>query len=159
MVRPKAAFERRFTALILEECRAEIAVAAGEVEDKRVFSAMFEELAASGVDARWCEGLVGGPEGDFWPRRMVIEINAPTPQTVDEFRSSVFTLAQARGHWHRWQAGLRAPDYDEAHAAFLTTDVVDASVVLTARREGAVVVTSDASDLRRLDPSPRLERV
>ncbi len=34
-----------------------------------------------------------------------------------------------------------------------TSDVVDASVVLTARRERAVVVTSDAGDLLRLDPT------
>jgi predicted nucleic acid-binding protein len=34
-----------------------------------------------------------------------------------------------------------------------TSDVVDASVVLTARRERAAVVTSDAGDLLRLDPS------
>jgi hypothetical protein len=40
-----------------------------------------------------------------------------------------------------------------------TSDVVDASVVLVARRERAVVVTSDVDDLRRLDPSLALERI
>lgn len=40
-----------------------------------------------------------------------------------------------------------------------TADVVDASVVLVARRERATVLTSDAVDLRRLDPSVRIERV
>lgn len=40
-----------------------------------------------------------------------------------------------------------------------TSDVVDASVVLVARRERAVVVTSDERDLRRLDPRLRLERI
>ena len=39
------------------------------------------------------------------------------------------------------------------------SDVVDASVVLVARRERAVVVTSDESDLRRLDPLARLMRI
>jgi rRNA-processing protein FCF1 len=34
-----------------------------------------------------------------------------------------------------------------------TSDVIDASVVLLARREQAIVVTSDLADLRRLDPS------
>jgi predicted nucleic acid-binding protein len=34
-----------------------------------------------------------------------------------------------------------------------TSDVIDASVVLTARREHAVVVTSDVNDMRRLDPT------
>jgi len=40
-----------------------------------------------------------------------------------------------------------------------TSDVVDASVVLVARREKAVVVTSDVDDLRRLDSGIRLERI
>jgi rRNA-processing protein FCF1 len=40
-----------------------------------------------------------------------------------------------------------------------TSDVVDASVVLVARREKAVVVTSDVDDLRRLDPGIHLERI
>jgi predicted nucleic acid-binding protein len=37
-----------------------------------------------------------------------------------------------------------------------TSDVVDASVVLIARRERAVVLTSDVDDLRRLDPTLEL---
>jgi hypothetical protein len=40
-----------------------------------------------------------------------------------------------------------------------TSDVIDASVVLTARRERAVVVTSDADDLLRLDPTLTLHSV
>ena len=40
-----------------------------------------------------------------------------------------------------------------------TSDIVDASVVLVARRERAVVVTSDVDDLRRLDPTLPLERI
>ena len=40
-----------------------------------------------------------------------------------------------------------------------TNDVVDASVVLVARRERAPVVTSDVNDLGRLDPTLRLERI
>jgi rRNA-processing protein FCF1 len=40
-----------------------------------------------------------------------------------------------------------------------TSDVIDASVVLVARRERAVVVTSDFDDLRRLDPALPLERI
>ena len=40
-----------------------------------------------------------------------------------------------------------------------TSDVVDASVVLTARRERAVVITSDPGDLHRLDPTLLVERV
>lgn len=40
-----------------------------------------------------------------------------------------------------------------------TADVIDASVVLLARRERAVVVTSDAGDLRRLEPNIALEAI
>jgi hypothetical protein len=40
-----------------------------------------------------------------------------------------------------------------------TADVVDASVVLIARRERASVVTSDPDDLHRLDPSLELHVV
>jgi rRNA-processing protein FCF1 len=40
-----------------------------------------------------------------------------------------------------------------------SSDVIDASVVLVARRERAVVVTSDVQDLRRLDPSLPVERI
>ena len=40
-----------------------------------------------------------------------------------------------------------------------SSDAIDASVVLVARRERAVVVTSDVDDLRRLDPKLPLERI
>jgi hypothetical protein len=41
-------------------------------------------------------------------------------------------------------------------AASGTSDVVDAHVVICARRAGQPVVTSDPSDLRQLDPAIRL---
>ncbi len=53
--------------------------------------------------------------------------------------------------------GVRDLDLDEARAAGAlcgvtkTADVVDASVVLLARRHRAAVLTSDPADLRRLD--------
>jgi rRNA-processing protein FCF1 len=40
-----------------------------------------------------------------------------------------------------------------------TRDIVDASVVLIARRERAPVVTSDVKDLRRLDATLLVERI
>lgn len=40
-----------------------------------------------------------------------------------------------------------------------SSDVVDASVVLIARRERATVLTSDFEDLKRLDPTLPLQRV
>jgi hypothetical protein len=47
----------------------------------------------------------------------------------------------------------------ELCAATGTNDVVDASVVLTARQHGDAIVTSDVGDLRKLDRSVVLERV
>lgn len=40
-----------------------------------------------------------------------------------------------------------------------TSDVIDASVVLIAKRENATVITSDVNDLRRLNPTVRLEKI
>jgi tagatose-1,6-bisphosphate aldolase len=40
-----------------------------------------------------------------------------------------------------------------------TSDVIDASVVLQARRERALLLTSDVDDMRRLDPGVDIERV
>jgi predicted nucleic acid-binding protein len=40
-----------------------------------------------------------------------------------------------------------------------TADVIDASVVLCARKHGYGVVTSDVADIRHLDPSLRIVRV
>jgi len=47
----------------------------------------------------------------------------------------------------------------ELCAATSTSDVIDASVVLVAREHQDAIVTSDLEDLRRLDPSARLERI
>ena len=40
-----------------------------------------------------------------------------------------------------------------------TSDVIDASVVLTARRVNGVILTGDSGDLRRLDATVPLERI
>ena len=40
-----------------------------------------------------------------------------------------------------------------------TSDVVDSTIVLTARTRGAVIVTGDADDLRRLDPGATLYEI
>lgn len=44
-------------------------------------------------------------------------------------------------------------------ASTRTSDIVDAHVVICARRAGQAVVTSDADDLRRIDPGLRLVAV
>jgi hypothetical protein len=40
-----------------------------------------------------------------------------------------------------------------------TSDVIDASVVLTAKERNDVIVTSDPDDLQRLDPAANLVRI
>jgi predicted nucleic acid-binding protein len=40
-----------------------------------------------------------------------------------------------------------------------SSDVIDASVALTARLEGALVLTSDDADLKRLDPSLKIQHI
>jgi hypothetical protein len=47
----------------------------------------------------------------------------------------------------------------ELCGATRTDDVIDATVILTARRTGDLVLTSDPDDLRRLDPSIAVVRV
>jgi hypothetical protein len=55
--------------------------------------------------------------------------------------------------------GARARACGELCAVTATSDVIDASVVITARAHRDTIVTSDVGDLRRLDPSARLERI
>jgi len=84
----------------------------------------------------------------------------------------VAQVARGGGHPHALHALLASaatevPPLDRALAVAVgalcartgTTDVVDASVALTARRLQAVVVSSDEGDLRRLDPSIRVEPI
>lgn len=40
-----------------------------------------------------------------------------------------------------------------------TSDVIDAHVVIVARRHQAVIITSDSEDIRRLDPAARIAGV
>jgi hypothetical protein len=47
----------------------------------------------------------------------------------------------------------------ELCAATGTADVIDASVVITARERRDTILTSDVADLRRLDPSAVIERI
>lgn len=55
--------------------------------------------------------------------------------------------------------GSHARACGELCAATKTADVVDASVVLTAREHGDPIVTSDLADLLKLDPSATLVRI
>ncbi len=53
----------------------------------------------------------------------------------------------------------RAREAGQLCGATATSDVIDASVVLCAKRRGHTVLTSDTADLRRLDPSVKLAKV
>ena len=62
---------------------------------------------------------------------------------------------------------VEVPPLDEARCRSIgalcgrsrTNDVVDAMVALTARRENAVVISSDPDDLHALDPQLTVQRV
>jgi hypothetical protein len=54
---------------------------------------------------------------------------------------------------------MRARAAGQLCGATGTADIVDASIVLGARSRGDAVMTSDAGDLRRLDPVARLVAV
>jgi predicted nucleic acid-binding protein len=61
--------------------------------------------------------------------------------------------------------GVDTLDLDAAKACGVlcerakSADAIDASVVLAARRHGAVIVTSDPEDMRRFDASAAMERI
>ncbi len=63
------------------------------------------------------------------------------------------------------QVQVQPLDRDEAQTTGVlcgeagTKDIVDASVVLLARKLAAVIVTSDPDDLRRIDPGGAAPRV
>ena len=92
-------------------------------------------------DAEGCAGVVGQVFRDRTrqvPLCSLLNANITVVPPLDR------TLAEASG----------AP-YGRAG----TNDVVDASVVLIARREHASVLTSDVGELRALDPNLKLERL
>jgi PIN domain len=53
----------------------------------------------------------------------------------------------------------RAREAGQLCGATGTSDIIDASVVLCAKRRGHRIATSDPADMRRLDPSIRLEKI
>lgn len=55
--------------------------------------------------------------------------------------------------------GMDATSVGLLLAASRTSDIVDAHVVVCARRAGQAIVTSDPGDLARLDPAARLLRI
>lgn len=107
--------------------------------------------------------------GTPWLRALLAEVHA----AGGEIAIPAGVLAQAlRGHTSARIARLAAAresdvlPLDDVSARAVgeilavtgTEDVVDASVVLTARSRGHPIVTSNGPDFRRLDPSARLVR-
>jgi predicted nucleic acid-binding protein len=66
-------------------------------------------------------------------------------------------LLSARGVEIESLDGRRAREAGQLCGATGTSDIIDASVVLCAKRRGHKIATSDPDDLRRLDPSISLE--
>jgi predicted nucleic acid-binding protein len=82
-------------------------------------------------------------------------------QAIRRPRSQVRLARLIRQPWVRL-VPLDGPDATSVGvllAATRTSDIVDAHVVVCAKRAGQSIVTSDPGDLRRLDPSANLVRI
>ena len=113
------------------------ALIAFERGDRRVRALLAEAkrvvVPAGALGQAWCDG-----------RRQV-----PLRALCNSPRTEVVPLDRPRAE----AAGILC-------ARSATSDLIDASVAIAARQEpGAVVVTSDPDDLRRLDPSMRIEAI
>jgi hypothetical protein len=116
------------------------ALIALERGDGRVL-ALLQLLASRGGSIR----VPAGVAGQAWrggARQAVLARLFSSPEV--EVPSLDLAMAQACG---------------ELCAATGTSDVIGASVVLVAREHQDAIVTCDVADLRRLDPSARLERI
>ena len=68
-------------------------------------------------------------------------------------------LLRARGVEIEPLDGQRAREAGQLCGFRGTSDIIDASVVLCAKRRAQRILTSDAADMRRLDPSIELEEL
>jgi len=116
-------------------------------------------------------GLIAVDRGD----RRVLALIARAAEYGDRVTIPATALAQtirvparqARLSWlmRQPETDLVALDGSDATAVGLllaqtgTSDIVDAHVVVCARRAGQAVITSDPGDLRRLAPDLRLVRI
>lgn len=124
-----------------------------------------ESLAACVVDTG---ALIAIDRGDERLRRAVARRSGPfivpAPVLAQAWRDGA---VQARLARFVAAVGTVIEEFDEASAKAVgvalgrsrTEDVVDASVVVSARRHKAIVLSSDPEDLRRIDPSLEVERV
>lgn len=90
-----------------------------------------------------------------------LRITVPTTALAQAMRSPA-RQAQLSRFLRHTATDLAVLDASDATATGLllarttTADIVDAHVVICARRTGGPIVTSDAEDLKRLDPSQDL---
>lgn len=105
--------------------------------DKRMIA-----LLQAAVTSRSVFRVPAGVVGQAWR-------HGPTQAVLARFlRSESVTIVPLDGE-HARACG-------ELCAATRTADVIDASVVLTARAHRDPILTSDVDDIRRLDPSSKL---
>lgn len=124
-----------------------------------------EGLAAGVVDTG---ALIAIDRGDERLRKFVRDrlgpVIVPAPVLAQAWRSGA---VQARLARFIAGAEVRIEILDEATAKAVgytlarsgTADIVDASVVVSARRHKAIVLSSDPDDLLRIDPGLEVERV
>ena len=124
-----------------------------------------EGLAASVFDA---SALIAIERRDAWIRGFLRTrlgpIFVPAPVLARAWRDGARQASLAR---FLAAKGTVVETLDELSARAIgtilgqsgTTDVVDASVVLAARRHRALVLTGDAEDLRRIDPDLVIEEL
>lgn len=116
------------------------ALIALEKGDRRMI-ALLQQTLAQGLGLRIPSGVVGQAWRDG--RRQVILARL--------LRASEVEIVPLDGELGR--------ACGELCAIAGTSDVIDASVVITARERNDVIVTSDPDDLRRLDPGANLVRI
>jgi hypothetical protein len=117
---------RRIT-ISVPEAIAQKALRAAEAGEVESVSAYFAELAAREPD--WVEARAA----------------------LDEMLSSGKPISEQDRGWAKKVLGITA-----RIASSRTADVVDAHVAILGRSLGAVVLTSDPQDLRKLDPDLQL---
>jgi hypothetical protein len=105
--------------------------------DKRMIA-----LLQAAVTARSVFRVPAGVVAQAWR-------NGPTQAVLARFLRSESVTIVALDSEHARACG-------ELCAAARTSDVIDASVVITARTHRDPIITSDLPDIRRLDPSSKL---
>lgn len=115
--------------------------------------------------------LIGLDRGDERTRAVIARITKggggfiiPAPVLAQVWRDGsrqarLATLIRSRDTHVEPFDGLRAKAAGALLGRSGTSDVVDASVVISARRHQALVLTTDPEDIRRIDPNLEVETI